>query len=484
MRKFFLGLALTVCVRTAWSDCLDTTVVLKNGTAGFNSSTGVYDPDAGGALNSVFTGCSDAAITVRLNLDATVANAIKDTVKLSNSIKINGRVGKTTLLTMTRSSSPPANVLDTLFTLVENNSGAPNLLTVGSGNPVTLRDMGFARKAINNNTHSVSIGGKYTQVTGCHFWMLDNSSQGTGALLDITTDTVLVERSLVRAPPDGDGRSSAIHTGGSATRVEIRANVFFSTGLQMAATGTFHAFANTFVGSRNGYSAITVGTGIAAADNAVIMHNLFAAKADTLPPIAFSGAGFSVSDSILKNAWSRGKANLALAAYNNGTVTMTLNGASGNNTNTALPRGFSNYGPSSYEVKDYPLTELRSDPLLARKNSDFGKIFRVFVNSNWTGISDIKDLAASRLYFTNFAPFLAGKTWLTNVKVGAFVDQDSYETPSPLDSGAQGASLKFQRDTTTTTRIKMTQTRYDANYYKTSSLTPEFMYFFFSNTLS
>src|SRR5690606_39846552 len=69
------------------------------------------------------------------------------------------------------------------------------------------------------------------KVIGCHFWMADNSTEGTGALLEITTDSVLVERSVFRAPPGGTGRSFAIRTGGSsALVVEIRANLFYKIG--------------------------------------------------------------------------------------------------------------------------------------------------------------------------------------------------------------------------------------------------------------
>lgn len=483
MRKLILGLALIAGAHEVWSDCLDTTVVIRTTTAGY--SGGVYDPDVAGGLNSIFKTCPEPTITVRLNIEATLAATLKDTLKLSNSIKISDRAGKSTALTMSRASTPPAGVLDTLFTLLENTGAtSPNLLTVTTGNQVTVTNMAFARKMTGNNTHSVVIGANRSVVTACHFWMADNSTQGTGALLDVTADSVLVERSLFRSPPDGVGRPTGVHTGGNATRVEIRANVFFSTGLQMAATGTFHVIANTFTGSRNEYNAIIIGGGIASPNNAVIMHNLFAHKVDTLPPISFAGASVTAADSIWRNAWSRGKPNLALAVLQNSPTSITLNGASGVNVNTPLPRGFSNYGPASGDVKDYPLTQLRGDPLLARKHNDFGKIYRVFLNPNWTGMNDVSVMTTvGKMYFPGFSPFLAGKSWLTNVKVGAFVDQDTYEVPSPLDSGAQGASLKFTRDTTTTTRIKMTQTRIDANYYK-ATLVPEYMYFFFSNTLS
>ena len=489
MRKLLLGMALTLGAQAAWSDCLDTTILIKDGLVGYNGA-GVYDPNVGGAINSIIRGCSEPTITVRLNIDATEAGTIKDTLKLHSPILVAGRVGKTTALTMTKSGSAPGSVLDTLFTLVEEVSGSPQLLADSVGNQLILTNFGFARKVLNSATHSVTIQAKGSSVSACHFWMLDKDNQNTGALLDIAADSVLVERSLFRAPSDGGGRTSGVHTGGTANKVEIRANVFFSTNVQIASKGIFHIIANTFCGSRDNFNAIVIGSLITTdsgnVNNAVIMHNLFAHKADSLSPIIFN-AKATASDSILRNAWSRGKPNMALAQANASTTpsTVTLNGATLGNVNTPLPRGFSNYGPNSYDVKDYPLTELRSDPTLARKNNDFGKIFRVFVSSSWSTMNDILSLSpAGKMIFPGFSPFLAGKNWLTNVKVGAFVDQDTYETPSPLDSGSQGASLKFQRDTSTSTRIKMTQTRYDANYYKSSSLTPQFMYFFFSNTLS
>ena len=62
MRKLLLGLALAVSVRAGWADCTDTTFILNNTTA----PGGVWDPDATGGFNNIFTQCSsDASITVR-----------------------------------------------------------------------------------------------------------------------------------------------------------------------------------------------------------------------------------------------------------------------------------------------------------------------------------------------------------------------------------------------------------------------------------
>lgn len=481
MRNFLFGLSLTLgSFQAGFASCLDTTLVIANGAPGFATPGGIptYTPAAGGAINDVIKNCTEATMTVHLKF---VDAAHGDTLRLANEILVTGRSGKTTRIVGEGTG-------DSIVTLLETSVTDPQLIQVNASNATILSGLGFARKTIGpgptgSNNSSVVILANGSQVVGCHFWMLDNSSQGTGALLDIQSDSTLVERCLFRAPPEGAGRSTGLQTGGTATRVEIRSNVFFSTGVLLAASGSVHVLANTFCGSRDARNAIIVGTTVnSPGTNVTIMHNLFANKVDLLPPIAFSGPVAS-SDSILRNAWSRGSANLALAVSGStGTASITLNNGSGTNVNTPLPRGFSNYGPSSFDVKDYPLTQLRSEPTLVRKHVDFGKMFKVFMNSNWTGMADIKDVPAARLYFPSFTPFLAGKTWLPNVKVGAFVDQDGLETPAPLDSGARGSALKFDI-IGDSTRIKVSKRSFDANYYKTTVLTPEFMYYFFSDTL-
>jgi hypothetical protein len=472
MRNFLFGLSLTLgALQTAFGACADTTIELKSGTPGFDNATKVYTPGATNAINGLISGCTDAAITIRLKYTG------GDTIILNNEIIVSQRSGKTT-----RIVGQGAN--DSILTLVEQNTADPQLVNVNAGNTTVLTNLGFARKGTNISASSVLISADNSSISDCHFWMADNSSGGTGPLLDITGSSVLVERCLFRAPIDGSGRAVAIHTGGSANRVEFRSNVFFSTSLYLTAAGAHHVFANTFTGSKNDWNAIVVGTGVLnPGTNINIQHNLFAHKIDTVPPIFFGGAVAS-SDSILANAWSRGKANLPLAvSASSGTNSITLNGNSGSNVNTPLPRGFSNYGPASAEIKDYPLTQLRSNTSLVRNHPDFGKMFRVFPTSNWSSMSDIKDVSAGRLYFPNFTPFFAGKSWGTGVKVGAFVDADTYETPAPLDSGARGSALSFSLYGDST-QIQVTKRSFDANYYKTSALTPEFMYYFFSDTLS
>lgn len=478
MRKLLLGLTLAlVTVESAQAVCGDTTVNIASSPAGvWDNVTKTYNPTT---LNAAIANCADAVMTIHLKYAG-------DTIKLANEIIVAGRSGKRTRIVGEGTG-------DSVLTLVESNVADPQLLNVNVGNVTTLNNLGFARKSIGPTSPggsvspSVLIAADSSKVAGCHFWMLDNSTTGVGPLLDITASMVLVEHCLFRAPPEGIGRSIAIHTGGLAAKTEIRSSVFFSTGLQLAATGTVNVIANTFTGSRNEWNAIVVGGGITVSPekNVTIMHNLFANKVDVIPPIAFAGA-ITSSDVILKNAWSRGKTNLPLATAGATNTTVTLNGTTGVNANTPLPRGFSNYGPSSTNIKDYPLAQLRSEATLRRAHPDFGKMFRVFTNSNWTGMSDIKDLAANRLFFADFTPFRtfsAGTSWLPNVKVGAFVDVDTYETPSPLDSGAQGASLKFAPVRNDSAKIVLTQRSYNADYYKATIL-PQYIWYFFSDTLS
>jgi hypothetical protein len=486
MRKLLLGLALSVGIRSAWPACTDTTLVIKVGNPGYPTSNGVYDPSAANALNSVIRGCADATITVRLNIESSEAAKFKDTIKLATPIAIGGRSGKVTALTMTRAAGASATLLDTLFTLVENGTD-PRLLVDSTNNTLVLTNMAFARKAINNNSHTVDITGKRSQVSGCHFWMADKDGTNLGALLNVTADSVLVERCLFRAPPNGNGYSRAVRTVGTANNLEVRANVFYSACVFMGASGPFHLFANTFAGSRNVFNPVIIGSGIGSNyNNAVIMHNLFALKADTLPPIAFAASGTVASDSILRNAWSQGKPNLPLAATDPGGVAVTLRGASGQNANVALPRGLSNYGPGAADIKDYPLTQLRTDSTLARAHPDFGKVFHAFTSGSWAGtpvsIADVSTMK-TRTYYAGFYPFLSGKDWIANIKVGAFVDQDTVAVPSPLAAGTQGASLNLKPDTTTAGKAKITLIDFDKDYYGQTIL-PQFAFFFFSDSLS
>jgi hypothetical protein len=482
MRKLLLGLSLALLTLKAGyaAGCADTTVLVQAGSPGWDNTAKVYTPGALNAINDVIRNCTDATITVRLKFNG-------DTLKLGNEILVTGRNSKTTRIVGEGTG------FDNLLTLTESVATDPQLLQVQPLNTTILNNLGFARKSVGssapggNGTPSVLILADSSQVSGCEFFNGDNTSNDLVYVLDIVANAVLVEKSLFRALPEGLGRPTGLHTGGNANRVEIRSCVFFSTGMQLAATGAVHVIANTFAGSR-GWSSIIVGGSVVAPEKSInIQHNLFVPRWDTLPPITFAGP-LAASDSILANAWSRGKTNLPLAVATpagGGTSTVVLNGNLGINVNTPLPRGFSNYGPLAYNVKDYPLTTLRTDPTLQRKSADFGKMFKVFTNSNWTGMADIKDFPTSKLYFPGgFTPYINGKTWLAAVKVGAFVDQDNIETPTPLDSGAQGTALKFSPLASDSATIVIKTRNFDADYYKSSTLVPQTVSYFFSDTLS
>ncbi|MDQ3003228.1 MAG: hypothetical protein M3Y08_18455, partial [Fibrobacterota bacterium] len=250
-----------ITVQSASAACLDST---------FTVTASPYTPAAAGAINEHIRGCLDQTITVRLKYTG------GDTLKIIGDILVTNRTGKFTNMF-------GVGLGDSVLTLVENDITKPRLLTVDAGNWTTLTDLGFARKAASpNSIATVLISADSSQIKGCHFWRLDNSSTGTEPLLDIAADSVLVERCLFRTPPDGVGRAIAIRTSGSANRVEIRSSVFYSTGLQLAGTGAVQVIANTFAGTRDKWEAIIVGTDVLTPEkNVGIQHNLFAHKADT-----------------------------------------------------------------------------------------------------------------------------------------------------------------------------------------------------------
>jgi hypothetical protein len=492
MRKFLLGLPLILLLaQVGFSECVDTTLVLQLNSPGFTSATGIYDPDVPGAVNSVISACAtDTSITIRINLTSALATTLKDTVKLTAPIKITGRTGKTTVLTSVRKTGGAATLSDSILTFVENQAGQPNLLQVAGNNRAVITNFGFARKTITTGStgiHSITIAGKGSIVNGCHFWMLDNSSStAVGALMEIQADSVLVDRCLFRAPIDGDGRSTAIVTTGTSSKIEIRASVFYSTGLLLKATGAVHVFANTFTGSRNQFQCIIISPDVTGPEKLInIQHNLFAPKVDTLAPIIFAG-GVGAPDSILKNAYSRSKPSLALATNSIGGA-LVLTGATAGNENKVLPRGFSRYGSTDPNfIKDFPLTQLRTDLTLAANHPDFGKVFKAINTTAWTLMQDIKDgLPASKLFFPNgFTSFLPGVAWQTNIKVGAFVAADLIEAPSPLDSTSQGNGLKFVKYAADSTKIKLTSRSLSNSYYGGTTFAPEVMYFFFDTLLT
>lgn len=465
MRKFLLGLpAAMLLSNTAWgATCGDTTVVISGtGTQTYNPST----------LNSAIDLCADSTMVITLDFQG-------DTLKFSNEIIVTSRpTGAVTQIKGKGKGTEPV-------LITESNASDPMLFDIRANDRSILTNFYFVRRVSNNNNHSVVVSSKGSVVRDCHFYTLDNSSAGTGALLSTTADSILVERCLFRAPPNGKGRSIAISASGSpgATRNEYRSNIFYSTGLYLTG-GSFHIFANSFAGSRDDYNAIIIGSGVTNPGTAVnIQHNLFALKADTLAPIAFASA-IASSDSIIKNAWSRSKTSLVLAVNgSNGTV--TLNNTAGSNANILLPRGFSKYGPSAGEFKEYPLVQMRTDETLARGSADFGKIPRFYGNAitNWTTMPDVNaGLPNSKLYFSGLTPFFAGDSW-KDIKVGALTSLDSKLTPSPLDSGALGKALRIVRHPSDSTRMKVSGIDFNPSYYD-SIIPPAEFYFFFSSSLA
>ncbi len=101
-----------------------------------------------------------------------------DTLRLANKIVVTGRSGKVTRLV-------GKGTRDSIVTLLETNAVDPQLLAIQSGNITQVSNFGFARKTIGNANHSVVIRAKGSTISGCHFWMADNSSTGPGALLEI-----------------------------------------------------------------------------------------------------------------------------------------------------------------------------------------------------------------------------------------------------------------------------------------------------------
>ncbi len=286
MRNFLSGLALClVSANVAFSACNDTTLVITNGAAGYDNLNANYNPAAAGAINDVITGCTDNVMTIRLQYSNP---GKKDTLYLSGPIKVTGRDNKITALIAKGTA-------DSMVTFVETTAD-PSLLIIDPLNATSITKFGFARKALNSNNPSLMIKAKGTTVHGCHFWMDDNTSIATAvSLIEIQSDSVLVEQSLFRTKVDGAGRSNAIHSTAGADRVEIRSNIFASTGVLIEA-GSNHIYANSFVGSRNSYNCIRIGYDVSASmGNISIQHNLFAPKPDTIAPIAFKSGSAAAS---------------------------------------------------------------------------------------------------------------------------------------------------------------------------------------------
>ncbi len=415
-----------------------------------------------------------------------------DTVRLTTRILVSGRPTGNNVVTHLRGEGRTAG---SPLILTENTGATdPLLIDFQAGNRGILSNFNVVRKIINHSGHNVSIAAKGTVVRDCHFYRTDNSSLVYGSMLSVNADSVLVERNLFRAPPNGKGATIGIYAGSNASRNEFRSNIFYSTGIYLVG-GSSHIFANTFAGSRDDYNAIIVSSSLTTGnttDKAVnVQHNLFALKADTLAPILFGSGTLTASDSIQKNAWSRSRANLPLAVNSAGAA-VALNNTTGGNGNVVLPKGFSRYAPHVTQFKEFPLVTMRADESLPRGSSDFGFIPRVYNNnvSAWTIIPDISaGLPSGKLYFPNntstvFTPFLSGKSWSSSagIKVGALVDIESRITPpSPLDSGGLGRGLTIVRHPTDSTRMRVDMIDFDQSFYDTL-IPPGDMWFFFHNT--
>lgn len=464
-------------------------LILAQGAWGDTTFTITATPYNPSALITYIQSNDDSSLVITLKNGM---GAGADTVRLTTRILVSGRPAGNTVVTHLRGEGRTAG---SPLILTENTGATdPLLIDFQAGNRGILSNMNLVRRLNNHSNHSVSIAAKGTVIRDCHFFRSDNGSQVFGSLVFVNADSVLVERNLFRAPPNGKGSTIALYSGASATRSEYRSNIFYSTGLYLVG-GTSHIFANTFAGSRDDFNAIIVSSSLTTSntvDRAVnIQHNLFALKADTLAPILFGSATLTASDSIQKNAWSRSRTNLPLAVNGAGAA-LLLNNTTGGNGNVVLPKGFSRYGPHVAQFKEYPMVTLRSDESLPRGSADFGVIPRVY-NSNvsaWTLIPDIATgLPSNKLYFPNntstvFTPFLSGKSWSSSagIKVGSLVDIEARITPpSPLDSGGMGRGLTIVRHPTDTTKMRISMIDFDPAFYDTL-IPPGDMWFFFHTT--
>ena len=484
MRIFLWVSGLTlIFAQAGFGACRDTTVEIGSGSPGYGPA-GVYNPDAGVNLLLNSTGCNDSGMTVRLRYTDT------DTLRLTGSIKVNRATGRTATL-IGKGKGP-----DSTLTLLESSAAAPALLAVNSRAEVS--NFHFVRKSLANPAHTVTLASKGSILSDCLFFMADNSGSSTGALVEVNgIDSTLIERCFFRAPPGGSGRTLAIHTSGTTKKLEIRSNFLYCTGI-FVTDGTFHLLANTFTGTKDVYNAVTLGsTFTAPAGGAVIQHNLFAFKDDTLSPIAFAGTVAS-ADSIMRNAWSRSR-NIPLAVHGASSSTVALP-TGGTVANAVLPRGFSNYADSApvvnlppltaggpaVKARDYPLMQLRTDPRLDPSDTSFGKIPSIYA-SNWSSIPSISAYPNSRLFFPAaqraFTPFNPGRTWSQDplIAVGALLDKENRQVPSPLSSGSVGASLKFVKAPGDSTKLKYTVRTFDLDHYK-AVIPPAVQYFFFGKS--
>lgn len=443
------------------------TVVTHTGGLPYNPST----------LNTAITNCVAASMKVTLQFAS-------DTLALSGAIVANRGANRSFELTTRRSPTS-----DTMVTLT-NSAGNldPNILTTVANTQATIWNVGFARRVGQGNNPSVLIGGARSVIRDCHFFTADTANSGTDAnnmptLIRVTSDSVLIERNLFRAPvigPTGSpGRALAIHSNSTSGRLEVRANLFVSTGIFLNKE-TVRIYANTLVGTRNGHSSLEFGTAVAATGDMRIMNNLFAHKYENRPPIYFANTTIAVdsASNIVRNLYTVVSPKTLVERVG---VNVNLTKATGANANTRMPSGFSNYADSVTQ-KEFPIYQMRIDPTLARGHVDFGRIPGIFNNypGNTTPISAISATAANS-YFSfvtfPFNPlFPAGAVWPPGIKAGAFITLDSRLLPTPLDT------LVLQQ-AADTTKLRLNRLVFDSVYQDTV-LAPTRVAFAFANTLA
>ncbi len=452
---------------------------------GYTSLTGVLDPNATNGLNTILSNGTCATTNLAVQLIHTA-----DTLRLSNPINGSrpGNPGRRLSLKTSRIGVPNTNI-----TLTENSSSNTGLFLATT--PVTLEYVSFARRFLNNANPSVTLNGANSIVRNCDFGTIDNSDYPVGSALDtgaalikVADDSVLIERCLFRAPVASSsavlGRTLAIFSGGASGKLEVRANLFVSTGMYLS-KASLHLYANSFVGSRNSHSPVEFKPITPTPTEPKIWNNLFATKLDNRVPIFFENTIASpVNVSFFRNAYGSGTPNVS-AFLATGSSTPVISGATDSNANVRMPLGFSNYA-DAISKKSYPISQMLTDPTLARSGATFGTLPEIF-NNYPANTPSIASLAAtsSHFYFDSepFLPlFPQGQNWISAVKVGCFINLDvaNNNLPSPLDTSL--GSLAFLK-ATDTTKIKVSSFRLDSNYYG-KRIPPATVFFAFADAIS
>ncbi len=496
MKIWMVGLALSLFALQGALACGTNgdTVINVLALAGYVSGTNSGTLNPATALNSLLStsGCTDTSLTIHLR--STV-----DTLKLHGPIMVartngNGRI--TSFVGEVGLASPYRSLI-----IVEDSSTAPTA-NGGQGylfdatSPVQLSGFTVLRMVNSPTLRLPAImlrGGKGSMVSGCQFWLQDvtTASYPPPSLIEIKSDSVLIERSLFRSPAGGTGYGTAIFDSSSGTKVEIRADVFNNTGVVVGA-GQFHLYANTFVGTRDRYSPVVVfDATVPNADSANIQHNLFAVQNDTLPPIDFRGTPVpSSAPNVIYNAWTSSRDSLELTMSGAGPYSEVTSSLI---NNILMPKGFSNYG-AAVAVKDYPLVELSSNPTLSPSDPTFGELAKIYAGyphslSHGQAFPEIdSDLTAAKLFFpNNFQPYVSTPTWGDNdIKVGAFSAVDANDPrPSPINLRAhnpsEATSLHFAPLSGDPTKISQITRVFDTSYYG-AFFAPNLRLYFFSPT--